>query len=487
MAAAHYIPAFHTAFPMPTLAEFLQIALLILVVVMVFNVIIFVHELGHFLAARWRGLKVDRFQIWFGKPVWKKTVGGVQYGLGWLPFGGFVALPQLAPMETLEGAGSDRATLPPVGALDKIIVAFAGPLFSMLLALASALVVWKVGKPKDFIPTQTIGEVIPGGPADKAGLRAGDRIIAVNGKTVEGFAGSLDSIFETVVLSTGPTIEFTVERAGEPQPLRLVSAFETPPSKWYQRRALRRVGISPLAEQILISGLEKHSPGRRAGLREGDVLVSADGRTFDKTDELVAHLKSKGDQPVSFVVRRGLEERAFTITAVRPLQPADSPPLFGVAFAETAFHDERIVHPTPVRQVGDSLRSMWTTLAGLLTPKSNIGIDHLSGPVGIAKMQYQLLKTDDGWRRILAFMVLFNVNLAVLNLMPFPVLDGGHITLALLEKAAGRPVKARVLEVLQTACALLLISLMLFVTSKDIGDSFGNKEGAAGKVVFPAK
>lgn len=487
MAAAHYIPAFHTASTMPTFAEFLQIALLILVVVMVFNVIIFVHELGHFLAARWRGLKVDRFQIWFGKPIWKKTIGGVQYGLGWLPFGGFVALPQLAPMETLEGAGSDRATLPPVSALDKIIVAFAGPLFSILLALVSALLVWKVGKPKDFIPTQTIGEVIPGGPAEKAGLRAGDRIIAVNGKPVEGFAGSLDSIFETVVLSTGPTIEFTVERAGESLPLRFVSAFETPPAKWYQRRALRRVGISPLNEQILITGLEKHSPGRRAGLREGDVLVSADGRTFGETDGLISHLRSKGDQPVSFVVRRGLEERAFTIAAVRPLQPADSPPLFGISFAATAFHDERIVHPTPFRQVGDSLRSMWTTLSGLITPKSSIGIDHLSGPVGIAKMQYQLLKTEDGWRRILAFMVLFNVNLAVLNLMPFPVLDGGHITLALLEKAAGRPVKAKVLEVLQTACALLLISLMLFVTSKDIGDSFGAKKGSADKVVFPAK
>ena len=149
------------------------------------------------------------------------------------------------------------------------------------------------------------------------------------------------------------------------------------------------------------------------------------------------------------------------------------------------FHDKRIVHPGPLTQVSDSLRMMWTTLAGLVTPSSNIGVDHLSGPVGIAKMQYQLLQMDDGWRRILAFMVLFNVNLAVLNMMPFPVLDGGHITLALLEKISGRPVKAKPLEVLQTVFALLLISLMLFVTSKDIGDGFGRGSAGGQEVVFP--
>jgi len=129
---------------------------------------------------------------------------------------------------------------------------------------------------------------------------------------------------------------------------------------------------------------------------------------------------------------------------------------------------------------------MWTTLAGLVTPGSNIGIDHLSGPVGIAKIQYQLLQMEDGWRRILSFMVLFNVNLAVLNMLPFPVLDGGHITLALLEKITGRPVRAKPLEILQTVCALMLISLMLFVTSKDIGDSFGRGKSKQEEVVFPA-
>src|SRR5574339_709246 len=120
----------------------LKFIFILLEVLLLFNLLIFVHELGHFLAARWRGLKVDRFAIWFGKPIWSAKIGGVEYALGWIPAGGYVALPQMASMETIEGKTEERAEpLPPVSALDKIIVAFAGPLFSFLLALAFAVVV----------------------------------------------------------------------------------------------------------------------------------------------------------------------------------------------------------------------------------------------------------------------------------------------------------------------------------------------------------
>src|SRR3954462_14441283 len=114
---------------------------------LLFNLLIFVHELGHFLAARWRGLKVDRFAIWFGKPIWKKKINGVEYALGSIPAGGYVSLPQMATMEAIEGKSDTPADqLPPVSAIDKIIVAVAGPLFSFLLAVAFAVVVWMVGR-----------------------------------------------------------------------------------------------------------------------------------------------------------------------------------------------------------------------------------------------------------------------------------------------------------------------------------------------------
>src|SRR5437763_14357018 len=122
-----------------------RVVFILLEVLILLNLLIVVHELGHFLAARWRGLYSERLGVWFGKPIWKKTVNGVQYSLGALPFGGFVALPQLARMDITEGKEDvDRARLPRISALDKIIVAIAGPLFSLLLALFFAGVVWAV-------------------------------------------------------------------------------------------------------------------------------------------------------------------------------------------------------------------------------------------------------------------------------------------------------------------------------------------------------
>src|SRR5881409_295108 len=125
-----------------------RVLLILFEVLALFNLLIVVHELGHFLAARWRGLVIEKFGIWFGKPIWKKTINGVEYSLGSIPAGGFVALPQLAPMEVMEGkVETPREQLPPISVLDKIIVAFAGPLFSFLLAVTFAFIVWGIGRP----------------------------------------------------------------------------------------------------------------------------------------------------------------------------------------------------------------------------------------------------------------------------------------------------------------------------------------------------
>lgn len=470
---------------MSDLPLFLRVPIWIFAIVMAFNVIIFVHELGHFLAAKWRGLQIDRFQIWFGKPIWKKDINGVQYGFGWIPAGGFVALPQMAPMEAIEGGEKPSKPLPSITPMDKIIVAFAGPLFSMLLALTAAVVVWQVGKPKDFVPTQIVGMVEKDSPAEKAGFKVGDKIEQINGKPVSGWAGNLDGIFENIVLSAGSEIEFKVRREGEPDLVTIRSGYETPPAKWYQRRGLRRVGIGPQCEWLIVGEVVKNSPAEKAGVQVEDQILSMDGKVFTTSEQALSHIKSVGNQPIQMAILRDTRKLTVEVTPAQPLKPADQGPKLGISFFESPVQDTRIVHPEPIEQVSDSLRMMWTTLVKLVTPSSNIGVDHLSGPIGIASVQYKLIQMDDGWRRILAFFVLFNVNLAVLNMLPFPVLDGGHITLAILEKLRGRPVRSKPLEVLQTVCALLLISLMLFVSSKDVGDHFGHGSDKPAEMVFP--
>src|SRR3954471_4971316 len=174
----------------------LRVIFILIEVVILFNLLIVVHEVGHFLAARWRGLYIEKFGIWFGKPIWKKSIHGVQYSLGTLPFGGFVALPQLAPMDIIEGkADVDRAKLPPVSAIDKIIVAVAGPLFSLLLAFVIAALIWGVGYPISEADTTTrLGYIMAESPALKTDLRPGDKILEVDGKPVKRFLGMNDSV-----------------------------------------------------------------------------------------------------------------------------------------------------------------------------------------------------------------------------------------------------------------------------------------------------
>src|SRR5712672_2256946 len=226
--------------------KFLFIAIEVL---LLFNLLIFVHELGHFLAARWRGLKVDRFAIWFGKPIWKTKINGVEYALGTIPAGGYVSLPQMATMEAIEGKSeSSDKPLPPISALDKIIVAFAGPLFSFLLAIAFAFVVTMVGRPvSDTETTTTIGSVIKGGPADEAGLRPGDRILSVDGKPVSKFSGMGDSVMWRIVRSEGEVLPIKVARVenGVTNILTFNPAPTKEPTKVWERKRLRKIQIAP--------------------------------------------------------------------------------------------------------------------------------------------------------------------------------------------------------------------------------------------------
>src|SRR5712664_2124815 len=331
----------------------LKPVLIAIEVLLLFNLLIFVHELGHFLAARWRGLKVDRFAIWFGKPIWKKKINGVEYALGSIPAGGYVALPQMAPMEIIEGKGETPSEpLPPISALDKIIVAFAGPLFSFLLAFFFAVIVWGVGKPaSDSDHSTTIGWVDPTGPAWKAGLRPGDKIIEIDGHPVTQFAPpAQDSVTWRIVSSEGTNIEIKYLRDGKTE-----TAYAVPykrPTQWYERKALRQVLIAS-EQPAIIFEVATNSPAATAGLRHGDQVIAMNGEKIYSFLSVVhqEEMMTNGPvKPVVLTVQRANDQFDRTVQAVKLIKPAENGPSFGIT-AWLGSTNETLDHPNPVDQI----------------------------------------------------------------------------------------------------------------------------------------
>jgi regulator of sigma E protease len=444
-----------------------RVVLILFEVLVLFNLLIVVHELGHFLAARWRGLYIEKFGIWFGKPLWKKTINGVQYSLGSLPFGGFVALPQLAPMDIIEGkADLDRAKLPRISALDKIIVAVAGPLFSLLLALFFAGVVWVVGHPVgEADSTTVIGYVLPDSPAAKVGLQPGDKILEVDGKPVRRFVGMNDSVSWDVVRSEGDKIAVKFERNGKVQTV-WVEPYKAETRGW-RRKSVRQLLIYP-AETPIIDQVEPSTPAAAAGLRKGDII-----RGFDQTPiyNPIALLEYISKHPEDQIVLHVERDGATLGVPVKPTllkTEGEMKPRIGIRWDTTG--KISISHPNPLEQVYNSVTSTLNTIGAVASPKSDVKLQHLSGPVGIGRIYYLLFQSERGWQLALWFSVILNVNLAILNMLPIPVLDGGHIVLAIIESVRRKPVNMRVLEIVQTSCAFLIIGYMVYITFFDVQD-----------------
>lgn len=437
---------------------------------------IFVHEYGHYLAARWRGLKIERFSIFFGPKLfgWKDK-DGVQWQVSAIPLGGYVALPQLADLRGVEGeTQSDAEALPPLSYTDKVVVAAAGAVFNLIFALALSTVLWITGMPaaEEALST-TVGYIedelnvgsrdapeVIAGPALKAGLKPGDTILAIDGRPVHDWS----DIQTAIVVGSGrdtdgaPEVTLTVERAGETLVLQVAPALVE-----LQRAQVREVGILP-AQQLRVGQVYEHSPAAAAGLQTGDVIATANGTALHHPLMLTRIVRAAPEEPVRLGVERDgqLLELSATAQEVQIRADGQTAPLLGIGWSRTM----TTRHVDPFSQIYRGVDLTITTVAALLNPRTNIDVSHLSGPIGIVRIL--TITAQQGVLLLLWIVVIINVNLAILNLLPIPVLDGGHILFATLTKLRGRPLPASFISAAQGAVMILLLSLFLYVSFFDV-------------------
>ena len=509
--------------------------------VIFFGLCIFIHELGHFLAAKWRGLHIVAFSIGF-KKIWWKKINGVEYRIGWIPVGGYVDLPQIdsTAEELKDEAGN---LLPRAKPLDRMIVAFAGPFFNMLFGLMLGIVIWIHGLPQDT-PSLTeikVESVEQNSPEWKAGLRKGDVIYALNGErfdtTWNGFINKILFTIGDVTLSVrrgGQDLRITykpaVNKAVSPEeeiaypfffpeiPLYLYPRRGSPAEKAGIRKGDRLMllngkavhSIDELQYQLLfhngkpldlellrgkervvirnlvpepvevdgekgrwlvgftnnpITAVEPGLPMEKAGARKGDKIVEAGGHPVGDISDIQQLVRKAQGKPIGLKLER--EGKTLTIQVTPQFLRYTT---LGVDFAS-------VTHPNPFVQLKRVMVLTWNSLRGIgysignslrITEQhTTIRPKHMSGPIGIGKYLY--LSVYRGSLVVgLNVVVIITFNLGIINLLPIPILDGGHILLALLEIIFRRSVSRKILEPISICFVVLLIGFMVFVSFYDV-------------------
>lgn len=420
-------------------------------VALLFGVTIFVHELGHFLMARRLGLVVDTFSIGFGHAIWKKKRKSITYKIGWMPFGGYVALPQLDPELGVPKEGEPKRDLPPISPWRKIPVLLAGVTGNILLAFLLAVIIYFSGPGgAGGADDCTVGYVSTNSAAWRAGLRPDDCIVAVNDqpvKTWDAFminAALTPQATITVASAHGDTRDLVVETEKLPQGGRLVMGV---------------IKQSP----VEVINVRPGGPAAEAGMQSGDVILEMAGIPMTGSAVLLNTVDAYRDREIPVVVRR--DGQTMTLQVTPAYDAAADRALIGIEFDPLDMGGD--IYRTPWDQMVRWAAPVFRILKAFMTPsEAKHAAQAVGGPAMIIQSIWISLRTSLLYA--LWLMGLINVNLAILNLLPIPILDGGHIVFSVIEGVARRRLPPRVMVLLYNVFAVLLIGLMLLITYRDI-------------------
>ncbi|MBI5397780.1 MAG: RIP metalloprotease RseP [Verrucomicrobia bacterium] len=432
----------------------LETTLAILIMLVLFGASIFVHELGHFWIARRRGMKIERFSVGFGPALWKTVRDGVEYRLSAIPLGGYVLLPQMNPAEALEGKSESKEPLPPASPWTKIIVALAGPAMNVALALALAIMISVHGIPSDQSPEMlVISRLLPESAEAKAGLKIGDRIEEIDGCRVL----KLEDVLQFVMTCTSEEVPFGVRR-GEKRVLVRI------PIKRDAEMGLR-VPQFEVGESTFIRGIEANSPAEQGGLKLGDQIIALNGHPVLNMSHMIELTKEHGGKEVTLDIVRKKARQQLKVTPFYDEMKKRA--RIGVVIGFDPNLPKVTIYPSPMDQLWHPVVNITRTLWALMHPRvTGVTPGKLSGAPGIMYVLTQEVKSS--WLKGLDWTVFLNVNLAILNLLPLPVLDGGHILFALMEWIRRKPLNVRFVRTTWTAFTVLLLTFVVYVSAKDL-------------------
>lgn len=416
--------------------------------IIVLGFLIFAHESGHFFVAKLFRVRVLVFSFGFGKRLFGFQKGPTDYRVSLIPLGGYVRMAGDTPEDNLPATPDEFLSKPK---WQRFLILVAGPFMNVVIAIAFMTIISMVGT-ESLIVRPVVGEVTPGKPAARAGLLPGDRITAINGEKINDF----DDMRLAIGMHGGTALRVEYVRNGQARTTTM-----TPEKENSEFGPVGRAGIRPYLDST-IGRVRPASPAAIAGLRAGDRIVAVNAKPVSQLAELDAGFDASKGAPVALDVVRGTTRFHTSLPAAK-VDPAD--PYRGF-IPPTEIHKLSFFPAVrdSVEQNWKMLRYAFITLGRLFRAEGSV--KELSGPIDIARISGEMLRR--GWMNTVALMAMISLQLGIMNLLPIPVLDGGHIMILLIEGVSRRDLSLRVKERIQQVGFAVLAALMIVVLYNDV-------------------